>query len=131
MENELSNNLLTKYYQTLLHLKSARRYVFDITTLNECFLNFDVENSISTLRPLVYKYRSELNQIGKYKTGITVKKDTRLYEKKTDDDLMFDLQYMIRCIILIGAVHCGLVNNIYLALEQLHDEGYDINDINS
>lgn len=126
MERDPQDNLLNRYYQTLSHLRPAQKYMKDIAVLNRCLENFSPASAIAVLKPLVYRYKAEINRIGLYQTGIHTVGDTRRYAKKTEDDLMFDLMYLIRCILLIGAVHMGLEKTLEDALKHLMQDGCDI-----
>lgn len=125
-QTTLPPSLMEKYYNSIFHLRVAKKYVRDILALEDCLQNFSVEKSINTLFVLVKKYQRYINKIGDYATDITTINGAEAYAHKNNDDLIFDITYLIRVIVVVAAAELGFEQNIFVILNKLKAEGYNI-----
>lgn len=130
MERELTDNVLFRYYEQILHFKGAKSFVNDINILSYVIDNFTPNKAVQVLKKIVFKYKAQVNELGKHLTGIVTLKDTRIYKQKTPDDLMFELYYMLRCIVIFATVHVGLEKNIYEVTKKIKNDNLNLNSIN-
>jgi len=121
--------IIEKHYETLRHLRMAKSYVDDIQKLNFVLNNFKRNQAIALLSKLTLKYEKGIDQIGFYLSGRPVIKGQidNLYGDRSTDDLVADIEYLIDCIVIIGAVNFGLAPSIESILEELaiEEDEYD------
>ena len=116
--------MLNFYYNRICHLRIAQPIIKDINTLEECLRNYSRKKSISTLSYITLKYQHELDQLAIYMSARPVIKgeENSLYSDHTTEDLMGDLEYLISCLIIIGAVKYGVEKNIVDALDKINQQ---------
>lgn len=130
-----TDNIIFKYYNTLLHLKSAKKFVKDLTLLNDCLENYSFTYAENLLKKLIVKYKKFINEFGQKYTGIVTVTSPTIYQEKTDDDLIFDLLYLQRLIIIYGAIYVGIEKDIDSAIENINKDNinikaFDLYDVN-
>lgn len=130
MKRNENNNVLYRFYNQLLHIKGAKSFISDINSLSFSIDNFSPETAKLTLKIYVNKYKENLNEIGKHLTGIVTLKRNNAYVEKTEDQLNFELHYVMRCIILFASVAVGLVPNLHEAVRLVKEDDLNLNSLN-
>ena len=110
------------YYNRICHLRIAQPLIKDISLLNNSMTHYSRKRAISTLSYITLKYQPDLDKIAIYVSGRPVIKgqEQSLYSDHTEDDLLNDLDYLIKCLIIIGAVRYGVERNLEEALEKVN-----------
>lgn len=122
-----TDNVLYSYYNKLLHLRVAKSIVNDIYKLGACLQNFSMQTSVPILSKIIYKYKRQVNIVGRELTGIVTLGQPALYQEKTEEDIWFDLVYMMRVLMIIGAVKTGLAPSISFVVQQIKLDGLNLN----
>lgn len=130
MARDAKDNIIYKYCNTIMHLKSAKRFVDDINTLNYCLENFSAQLATNVLKKLVHKYQKNIDDFGEKFTGILTVNDIQIYSKKTEEDLVFELLYLQRLIIIFAAIYVGIEKDIDSVIEKIEKDNIDITSIN-
>ena len=130
INREENDNVLFVWYEQLLHFRNAKSFVSDIHALSVAIDHFSPQLAKVTLKIYVNKYKEPLNTVGKHLTGIVTLKRRNAYVSKSQDQLGFELHYVMRCIILFGAVAVGLVPSLYAAVEMVKQDGVNLNALN-
>lgn len=105
------NRIIEDYLNKIKHLRIAKDYLQDLLIIEDTINDFDYDYATQVISYLSIKYRKDLNTIGRMLTGIMVLNQSEL-GPKTGDDLVDDLLYLYDCIIILGAVHCGLEDTV-------------------
>lgn len=114
----MNDTVINSYFNTLKHLKLAEPFLIDIELINETLRNFTTERATNLIDKLAKKYRADFTYLGKSLTGIMILKQSELPDK-TNSDLVEDLIYQQRCIVISAAVHCGIENTLQSAVNKL------------
>lgn len=122
-----TENVLYEYYNNMQQYRVAKPIVQDINLLADCVHAFNPKKSIKVLGAMVYKYKEPINQVGKYLTGIVTLGKPELYKQKTEQDLLFDLIYLMRVLMLVGATKAGLVPSLAHAVRAVKADGISLN----
>lgn len=120
------NNIIYDSLMKLLHLKGAKYYVRDIMLASNAITNFNPGYATLVLKKLVHKYKQPLNQLGKHLTGVIVFSERGIYSKKSEYDLMVDLHYVLRSIVIFGSVQMGIEPSIYHMCKKIKSENLDL-----
>ena len=114
----MADTVINNYFNSIKHLKMAEPFLIDIELINETLLNFTTERAMNLIDKLAKKYRNDFTYLGKSLTGVMIFKQKDLPEK-TNSDLVDDLIYQQRCIVISAAVHCGIENTLQSAVNKL------------
>ncbi len=117
----MENNVVETYFNKIKHLRVAESYLNDISLINYTLNNFTEVNAEQTISYCATKYKNDLNLIGRMLTGVMVFNNNEI-GPKTEEDLFNDLLYIRDCIIIFGAVHCGIENTIHSAVVKINRE---------
>ncbi len=114
-----AQQVIETYHNTLKHLRVAQPFIEDIAEIDAMIVNFDYYEAENLIDYLLTKYEQDFTLIGKHLTGVLImnKKDV---PTKNDADLRNDLIYLKNCIIISGAVHCGIEDTIYSAIKKIN-----------
>ena len=114
-----AQQVIETYYNTLKHLRVAQPFIEDIAEIDAMIVNFDYYEAEILIDYMLAKHEQDFTLIGKHLTGVLIK-----YKKdvptKNGADLRNDLIYLKNCIIISGAVHCGLEDTIYSAIRKIN-----------
>ena len=112
------------YYNRICHLRIAQPIIKDILSMEEIIGNYNRQRAISALSFITLKYQRELDIIAVYMSGRPIIKGQQnvIYSNHTKDDLIDDLYYLIKCLIIIGAVRFGVEKSIPEAIAKIIDE---------
>jgi len=113
--------MINYYYNRIKHLRYAQPIIKDIDLLNSLIIKFNRQRAIDVVSKLTLKYEPELQKIGIYLSGRPVIKGEKeaLYNEYTEDNLMDDIDYLIMCISIIGAVRYGVEKSLEDAIENV------------
>ena len=115
----MTGEVVSNYYKTLRHLKIAQPFLVDIELIDQALTFYSAPGATNLIDYLLKKYSKDFTIIGKHLTGVMIFNQNEL-PVKTDNDLKSDLEYLKNCIIISGAVHCGLENTLHSALLKLN-----------
>lgn len=114
-------NIINYYYNTLSTLKMAKPILKDIEKLSFAE-NTNTDNIKYVIGKIVPKYKKELDYIGTHYTDKVVlspKQAVTYYETTSDEDVNYDLHYLIDCLVIIGSYKVGLIENMDEILTQI------------
>lgn len=112
-------NVVENYYSRIKHLRVASGFLNDIAIIDDALNFFDEEKANNVISYVAIKYKADLNTIGKMLTGVMVLKPHEV-GPKTAEDLYYDLEYLRDCVIICGAVHCGIEDTIRSAIVKIN-----------
>lgn len=121
----MENNIILDYFNKIKHLRVAQSYLNDIAIINYTLLNFSYASAHETINYIANRYKNDLNTIGRMLTGVMVFNENEI-APKTEEDLYDDLLYVRDCVIISGAVHCGVENTIHSAIVKINREAEKI-----
>lgn len=112
------------YYNRICHLRIAQPIINDITLLDNSISYYTRRSAISALSYITLKYQKELDKIAIYLSGRPIIKgqESVLYFDHTEEDLLNDLEYLIKCLIIIGAVRFGVEKSLVDAIAKINEE---------
>jgi hypothetical protein len=113
--------MITFYYKRFRHLRIAQPIVNDIEMLRNISINFRKSTAISAITSITTKYEEELQYIGFYLSGRPVVKGEidDLYSEYEEDSFLYDIDYLIDCLCIIGAVRFGVEKSLDDAIENV------------
>lgn len=114
--------MLNFYYERICHLRIAQGLIKDINLLNSTLINYSRKKAISNISYIALKYQKELDKIAIYLSGrpVIIGQEEVLYHDHTEENLLADIEYLIECLIIIGAAKYGVVSSIEDAIENLY-----------
>ena len=114
-------NMINFYYNRIKHLRIAQPIIKDIDNLNLLLNKFNRRQAISLISYTTLKYEDDLQKIGVYLSGrpIIRGEEQTLYSEHTKEDLVDDINYLIMCLAIIGAVRYGVEKNLESAIEKV------------
>lgn len=130
MDKKYKDNIINKYYNAIIHFKSAQSYVHDINLLTHQIDNFKELPAKNLLSKIVDKYYAQVNLMGELLASPTAIKGTATYKEKTPTDLIYDLLYMLRLIIVFAAVKVGIEPNLKSAADKIKSENLNLFSLN-
>ena len=113
--------MLNFYYNRICHLRIAQPIIKDINLLNSLLNNFSRKKAITTISNIVLKYQTYLDSIAIHLSGrpVVTGETNSLYNDITNDSLINDINYLVDCLVIIGAVKYGVVKSIEDAIENI------------
>lgn len=109
------------YYNRIKHLRIAQPIIKDIDKLKNLMNNLNYNLAINVISSLTTKYEDDLQKIGIYLSGRPIIKGEKhiLYSDYTSDDIIDDIEYLIMCLTIIGAVRYGVEKTIENAINKV------------
>ena len=113
--------MITHYYNRIKHLRIAQPLIKDINNLNALYSNYNRNLAISTISRITLKYESDLQQIGLYLSGRPVIHGDadNLYSDYSKENFLDDIDYLINCLCIIGAVKYGVEKSLENAINKV------------
>ena len=113
--------MLNFYYYRFCHLRIAQPIINDINMLHSALITHSRKKAIDTISYITLKYNVELDKIAFYMTGRPVIKGEQdeLYQDYSQSILESDIEYLINCLIIIGAVRFGVEKSLEHALQKI------------
>ena len=112
------NDKLENLFNLYKNLRSCQEIVNEILTLNYYVYNIDIDESINLIDFCIKKYNREIKLIsGMRRDKVVIEDDEDLYEKKDEEEINSDVEYIRDCLIMIGAVKSGIratLRDVYL-----------------
>lgn len=121
-KGDIMSGVLERNFTVLKHLVVSREYVYDILLIERVLNEFNVDDAVYLLERYTTKYKSIINEIGAKLTNIIVISKAGVYQEKTEEDLIFDLEYLRDCVLVKASVACGLNNNVDELLNKIVEE---------
>lgn len=121
-KGDIMSGILERNFTVLKHLVVSREYVYDILLIERVLNEFNVDDAVYLLERYTTKYKSIINEIGAKLTNIIVISKAGVYQEKTEEDLIFDLEYLRDCVLVKASVACGLNNNVDELLNKIVEE---------
>lgn len=124
-------NLLTKYYKALAVLKTQQKNMHTIYSLHDCLINYNRAQAIKTLSKVLFKYSKQINiianllntpHINTFENVDVVEEYNK--EKKLDENILYDIEYTIDCLIMIFAVDAGFASSLNEIANKLKNSIY-------
>ncbi len=123
-----------KYFNEKLnvmtHLKSCQPCIEKIRELQMLQSNYNREKAMILCSNIILEHKQEFEQITKLMYGkneVVYGEVHELYNnklQKNDDDLEYDIQFLIESLVLIYAVKCGIEDSLKSGLMRIKKE-YD------
>lgn len=130
MVKNYEDNIISKYYNAIIHFKSAQSYLHDINRLSNEIDHFKEQSAKKVLSEIVDKYYSQVNLMGELLASPTAVKGTATYKQKNHMDLIHDMFYMLRLIIVFAAVKIGIEPNLKSAADKIKNENLNLFSLN-
>ena len=106
-------DILLEYLDIMKNLRSVKKEIDDYIVLENLLYNFNRERAEYELDRIISSYIKQIKEISKHKTKVKVYENHEtIYETKTQDDLYSDICYVMKCLVMIAAVKCGLEKDI-------------------
>lgn len=121
-KGDIMSGILERNFTVLKHLVVSREYVYDILLIERVLNEFNVDDAVYLLERYTTKYKSIINEIGAKLTNIIVISKAGVYQEKTEEDLIFDLEYLRDCVLVKASVACGLNSNVDELLNKIVEE---------
>lgn len=116
------NEKLLQLFNYYKNLRSMQTIVEEIVTLDYYVYHFDHEKSIDLIDYCITKYDYEIRRIGSlYKNKVVVENDPQIYERKDEEEINTDVEYIRDCLIIIGAVRSGIRPSISAVIEEIEE----------
>ena len=116
--------MLNFYYDRIKHLRIAQPIIKDINLLENTINNYTKNKAIQNITYITLKYRLELDKIAIFMSArpVVIGEETKLYQDYQKENLIEDIEYLIECLVIIGATKYGVVKSIEEALENLNQQ---------
>lgn len=117
------NEVLVELFQRFRHLRNVQTIVEEIIVLGDLSRDYNEDDAIIAIDHCVDKYGREISLIGSlYKSKVVVEDDPELYERKDDEEIHGDVEFIRDCLIIIGAVRSGLRPSLDYVVREMRGE---------
>ena len=116
------NEVLVELFERFRHLRTMQVIVEEILTLDYYVYNYKEQTAIKLIDFCVNKYSREISRIGSlYQDKVVVENDPQLYERKDDEEINSDVEFIRDCLIIIGAVQSGIRPSIEAVVREMRE----------
>lgn len=117
------NEKLVEIFNRFKHLRSMQTIVNEILALDHYVYNYVEGEAIRLIDFCITKYGEYIKRIGSlYQNRVVVEDDPHLYERKDEETINSDVQFIRDCLIIIGAVQSGIRPNIESVVREINEE---------
>ena len=116
------NEVLEELFNRFRHLRTMQEIVREIEIMDYYVYNYVEKEAISCIDFCVTKYGEYIKRIGSlYQDKVVVENDPELYERKDEEEINGDVEFIRDCLIIIGAVQSGIKPNIETVVREVKE----------
>ena len=114
------NEVLLELFNTFRHLRTMQEIVKEIEIMDYYTYNYVEDEAIKCIDFCVGKYGEYIKRIGSlYRDKVVVENDPELYERKDEEEINGDVEFIRDCLIIIGAVQSGIRPSIEAVVSEM------------
>ena len=117
------NEVVVELFERFRYLRTMQEIVNEIEILDYYVYNYDEDEAIRCIDFCVSKYGEYIKRIGSlYQDKVVIENDPELYEKKDEEEINGDVEFIRDCLIIIGAVVSGIRSSIEEVVREVKGE---------
>jgi hypothetical protein len=116
------NEVLEELFNRFRHLRTMQEIVREIEIMDYYVYNYVEKEAIRCIDFCVNKYGEYIKRIGSlYQDKVVVENDPELYDRKDEEEINGDVEFIRDCLIIIGAVQSGIKPNIETVVREVKE----------
>ena len=116
------NEVLEELFNRFRHLRTMQEIVREIEIMDYYVYNYVEKEAIRCIDFCVNKYGEYIKRIGSlYQDRVVVENDPELYERKDEEEINGDVEFIRDCLIIIGAVWSGIRPNFETVVREMKE----------
>lgn len=116
------NEKLVELFDLYKNLRSVQTIVQEIYVADYYVYNFVTDEAINVIDRMITKYNKEIRKIGSlYHNKVVIENDPDIYDKKDEEEVNGDIEFIRDCLIMIGAVKSGIRPNLESVLVEVRE----------
>lgn len=116
------NEKLVELFEFYKNLRSMQKIVNEILALDYYVFHYDEAATIALIDSAIKSYNREIKLICsmRQENKVVIENDETLYERKDEEEINHDAEYIRDCLIIIGAVKSGIRGTLREVVDEVY-----------